>query len=281
MIDASVLHHLEGVCPMKRFLSALAVVLSLAAFTPAPAADAKKLVLRWHGQSFFSLETSKGTKVAFDPHAIEIFGRTMVKADLICISHNHSDHTHVEVIQGADKARILTGLYPPANKKKAGDWNPIDEKFKDIHVRTVGLGRSPTSSIYHDEMQGMIRGKNSIFVLEVDGLRIVHLGDLGHVLNKEQIEAIGRPDVLMIPVGGVYTLNGGEAKKVVEQLKPKMYVIPMHYGTKNYDELLPVDEFLEDQKKGTVEKRDTNELVIRTDFKPADPMIVVLHWAPK
>jgi L-ascorbate metabolism protein UlaG (beta-lactamase superfamily) len=266
---------------MKRFLSALAVPLFLAALSPTTAADAKKLTLRWHGQSFFSLQTSAGTKVVFDPHAIEIFGRPMVKADLICLSHNHNDHTHTEVIQGSDKARILNGLYPPRDKKRPGDWNPISEKFKDIQVRTVGMGRSAMSGIYHDEMQGLLRGKNSIFILEVDGLRIVHLGDLGHVLNKEQIEAIGRPDVLMIPVGGIYTLNGGEAKKVVEQLKPKMYIIPMHFGTKNYDELLPVDEFIEDQKKGTVEKRDSNELVIRTDFKPADPIIVVLNWAAK
>jgi L-ascorbate metabolism protein UlaG (beta-lactamase superfamily) len=255
---------------MKRLLSALVATLVIAGL--APAADAKKLTLRWHGQSFFDLETSAGTRVAFDPHAIEAFGRTAVKADLICVSHYHDDHTQIGVIQNYDpkKVHLLVGLKGSGKKV---EWNIIDEKFKDIRVRTVGL--------YHDEMQGMERGKVAAFILEVDGLRICHLGDLGHMLTKEQLDKIGPVDVLMIPVGGVYTLNGIEAKRVQDQIKPKMYVLPMHYGTKGFDEVLPVDGFVDEQKKGTVEKRTTNELVIKTDFKPADPVVVILHWAAK
>jgi L-ascorbate metabolism protein UlaG (beta-lactamase superfamily) len=101
------------------------------------------------------------------------------------------------------------------------------------------------------------------------------------MLSKEQIDKIGPVDVLMIPVGGVYTLNGIEAKRVQDQLKPRMYVLPMHYGTKVFDEVLPVDGFIDEQKSGSVQKLTTNELVIKTDFKPAEPVVVVLHWAAK
>src|SRR5262249_25362071 len=113
---------------------------------------------------------------------------------------------------------------------------------------------------------------------EVDGFRIVHLGDLGHLLSKDQIKKIGAVDILMIPVGGVYTINGTEAKKVVEQLKPKYYILPMHYGVKGYDALLTPEEFLEDQKAEHL--RD--ELKIDVGAKaPEKPKIVLLGWERK
>jgi L-ascorbate metabolism protein UlaG (beta-lactamase superfamily) len=249
-------------------------------FLPADAAEPKKVLLRWHGQSMFDIESSQGTRVLFDPHAIEAFGRKVLRADLVCISHFHSDHTQVGILENRDKARILHGL---AVKNKRLDWNPIDEKFRDVHVRTVG--------VYHDTTEGMERGKNAVFIVEMDGLRFVHLGDLGHVLSPEQVKEIGPVDVLMIPVGGVYSINGSEAKKVVAQLKPRMYVLPMHYGTKVFDELLTADEFLDEQSKDSVcwySEEDnrlnfrrfpvTNRLTIETDFKPAEPVIAILNW---
>lgn len=128
-------------------------------------------------------------------------------------------------------------------------------------------------------MKGLERGKNTVFVFEMDGLRIVHLGDLGHLLTDEQLKEIGTVDVLMIPVGGVYTINGTEARQVVAQLKPRRYILPMHYGTKVFDAVLPPDEFLEDQKKENIKRLvTTNELVVDTNFKPAAPVIVLLNW---
>lgn len=265
-------HNLEGCAPMKRLFSALVLALLLAGLTPAQ--EAKKLTLRWHGQSFFDLTTSAGTKIVFDPHAIEVFGRPMLKADAICISHLHDDHTQFGVIMNHDKAKLLVGLQTTG--KKRGDWNPIDEKIKDCKIRTVPL--------YHDDMQGMDRGKMAAFIIEVDGLRICHLGDCGHLLTKDQVKDIeknGPIDVLMLPVGGVYTLNGIEAKKVQDQLKPRMYVIPMHYGTKVFDEVLSVDGFLDEQENGVVEKKATNVLEIKTDFKPPKAKVVQLHWTDK
>ena len=122
----------------------------------------------------------------------------------------------------------------------------------------------------------MERGKNTVFILEVDGLRIVHLGDLGHLLSDKDVKNVRPVDVLMIPVGGVYTINGAEAKKVVEQLKQKQTVLPMHYGTKVFDSLLPPDEFLEDQKN--VKKYATNQITVEAGGKAAEPIIALLDW---
>jgi L-ascorbate metabolism protein UlaG (beta-lactamase superfamily) len=250
---------------MIRHLAALVVILLVAA--AAPSADVKKVTLRWHGQSFFDLESSKGTRIVFDPHAIEAYGRMEVKADLVLISHLHTDHTQLDSVPNKDK-KVIIGL------KQNGrhlDWNSVDARFRDVHIRSVG--------VYHDDVQGLERGKNTVFIVEVDGLRIVHLGDLGHLLSDAQVKAIGPVDVLLIPVGGVYTLNGIDAKKVVAQLKPRKHIVPMHYGTAVYDDLLPVNEFLDEQPRDTIRRfPTTNKLVIESDFKPDKPIIAVLNW---
>jgi L-ascorbate metabolism protein UlaG (beta-lactamase superfamily) len=243
----------------------ISLVGCLLGIIPVLADSPRKVTIRWHGQSFFELQSSKGTRVVFDPHAIEAYGRTDVTADLILISHFHNDHDQKEVIRNHARAKVIEGLKRESRKL---DWNDVDETFKDIHVRTVG--------VYHDEVEGAERGKNAVFILEVDGLRIVHLGDLGHLLTPKQIKAIGPVDVLMVPVGGVYTINGAEAKQVVEQLKPSRYILPMHYGTRVFDDVLPADEFLEDQKN--VRKFPRNKLTIETDFKPSEPIIAILDW---
>ena len=151
---------------------------------------------------------------------------------------------------------------------KKVEWNLIDEKFRDVHVSTLGT--------YHDTTQGMERGKNAVFIVEVDGMRVVFLGDLGHRLTPAQVKQIGPMDVLLIPVGGIYTLNGSEAKEVVEQLKPKKYIVPMHYGTRVFEDLLPPDEFLEDQK--SVKKFSGNRLEVESDFNPKEPVVALLNW---
>ena len=246
----------------RRVLTILAALIVL----PAPAlAQGKKLEFRWHGQSFFELKTSKGTRIVFDPHAIEAYGRKTVEADLVLLSHNHTDHMRLDVISNRGRKEIQ-GLKLVG---KRWDWNLIDENFRDVNIRTVGA--------YHDRSQGMERGKNTIFVLEVDGLKIVHLGDLGHKLDEEQMKQIGPVDVLMIPVGGVYTINGYDAKEVVAQLRPRHFILPMHYGTKVYDELLPITAFREDQKN--VKEFVGNLLAVDAAAKPpAEPLIAILGW---
>jgi L-ascorbate metabolism protein UlaG (beta-lactamase superfamily) len=244
----------------------LAVALVACSAGPACAQD-KKITIRWFGQSYFQIVTSAGTRITIDPHLIESYPRAILPADLVLITHNHMDHNQIDAIENKDRAKVLVGCKGTGRKQ---EWNPLDEKFKDVHIRTVG--------VYHDKSQGMERGKNSVFVLEVDGLRIVHLGDLGHILTDAQVKAIGPVDILMIPVGGSYTINGTDAKKVVEQLHPTRLILPMHYGTKVFEDLVGPDEFL-DEQKNVDRLLDKNEIDVPLDAKPPQaPRIVILGW---
>jgi L-ascorbate metabolism protein UlaG (beta-lactamase superfamily) len=233
-----------------------------------PAQDAKTIQLKWFGHSYFLLTTTSGTKVAFDPHIIAEYGAPMIAPDVVVISHNHDDHNRKEVFTNAD-SKDLKAIHGIVAKGKGGDWAKIDEKVKDIRVRNVGT--------YHDEEEGAKRGKNSIMIVEADGLVICHLGDLGHDLSEEQVKAIGAVDILMVPVGGIYTINGEVAKKVVAQIKPRLFILPMHYGNTAYPDLPGPDEFLDGEKN--VRKSDkTNLLEIPITLKAEKPTIVVLGW---
>jgi len=250
---------------MSRLLAALSCLALCTALSAAEPKN-KALTIRWFGQSFFQVETGDGTKIVFDPQSMIEYGRPTCDGNLILISHEHDDHNQVESVTGFDKAKVIRGL---SLKGKKLEWNKVDEKFKNIRVRTV-----PS---YHDVEEGLRRGKNSIFVVETDGLKIVHLGDLGHTLEKEQIEAIGQPDILMIPIGGVYTMNGEKAREVVKQLKPRLYILPMHYGTRVLDSLQDPEEFIEGEKN--VRKlTESNALSVPLDLKLDKPTIVLMNW---
>ena len=255
---------------MTRPLTLAAALLLLLSLPAAAQEPAKAFKLRWYGNSFFQLETPAGKTVVFDPHAIPAFNPPQVAADILLVSHEHSDHAQVEMVRDRKAAREFRGLKPVARRL---DWNLFDEKVGAIRVRSVG--------VYHDPQEGFVRGKTAAFVVEADGLRFCHLGDLGHVPTDAQAKAIGPVDVLMVPVGGVYTLNGEGAKATVEKLKPRLYVLPMHYGVPGFDDLLPPDEFLD----GATDVRrlpGTNELAIPADAKAgAGPTVVLLGWAAK
>ena len=283
---------------MFRFLVTLPaalglLVVSLPAGEPAKGANPK---IQWFGQSFFIITSSKGTRVAIDPHAIPEYGRFVgLKADVVLFSHLHNDHTQVEALDNAKdkKLKIIPGLTGRGASQK---WARIDEKFKDVHIRSVGA--------YHDDMEGMKSGKNTIFVIDVDGWKIAHLGDLGHRLTPGQLKKLGPVDVLMIPVGGVYTLNGSDAREVVAQIKPREYILPMHYGNIRYDDLLSIDEFLDENPMAVALSKDgkllinkdaskhiqfvkrqiittDNTLVLDRDPQRPRPLITVLHWWPQ
>jgi L-ascorbate metabolism protein UlaG (beta-lactamase superfamily) len=266
---------------MARYIPALAALLLCAGAVTAD--DDKKVVVRWHGQSFFEIISTKGTRIITDPHAIEAYGRPQLKADLVLMTHFHVDHTRTDAITNLKDAKQINALKKDDNGRDT--WNIIDEKFKDVRIQTVGT--------FHDDMAGTQRGKNGVFVIDVDGLRIVHLGDLGHTLRGEQLNKIRKNDdkprephpidVLMIPVGGVYTINGLDAQKVVEQLKPRRYIVPMHYGTRVYDDLLGLNYFLDDQTMGKVQRfPTTNELSIDPKAEvPKEPIIAILNWEKK
>jgi L-ascorbate metabolism protein UlaG (beta-lactamase superfamily) len=283
---------------MRRLMLALPAVFALMALnlSAGQPAAAGKPQIRWFGQSFFIVTSSKGTRVALDPHAIPEYGRFLgLKADAVLISHLHNDHTQKEVLENyKDKDfKVIPGLL---GRGQATKWNLIDEKFKDFRIRSVGT--------YHDDVGGMKSGKNTVFILEVDGWKIAHLGDLGHQLTPAQLKKIGPVDVLLIPVGGVYTLNGGEAREVVAKVKPREFVIPMHYGNARYEDLLPVDEFIDESPLPVALSKDDklilnkdakanvafvkrqiaatdNNLILERDAGRPHPVVVVLHWWPQ
>jgi L-ascorbate metabolism protein UlaG (beta-lactamase superfamily) len=263
---------------MSRFFASLALL--LAASAAAHAAPPGTMSIRWHGQSFFELTTTKGTNIVFDPHAIEEYPRVAVKADLLLMSHLHDDHTQTHVVENL-KDLEKNGLAINA-LKKTGDmmqeFVPVkDKQVKDVTIRNV--------LVYHDDSNGHKRGKNGVWIIEADGLKIVFLGDLGHLLTEDQIKKIGDVDILFVPVGGVYTINGIEAQKVAgldpntKQLKPKHYVIPMHYGTKVYDNLLRINSFIDDIPETQIKRTLGNELQIDPAEKAKEtPIIAILGY---
>jgi len=222
-------------------------------------AGPKPLTLRWYGQSCFLLTSTAGTAVLMDPFGEQVgYKVPQLKADAVTISHEHPDHNNAEMAKPG--AKIIRGL-------TEGGWATVSETVGDVKIRTV--------PVYHDDREGRMRGRNAVFVFETGGITVVHLGDLGHLLDEEQVKAIGKADVLLIPVGGAYTIDAQDATQVVSKLKPKI-VIPMHYKTDKIKNIpiAPVDGFL--QGKPRVEKPKGSELQIRK--LPAETTIYVLGY---
>lgn len=177
--------------------------------------------IKWLGHSCFKITSKRGIRILTDPFDDNVGYRVpSVEADIVTLSHGHYDHNFTDCVSG--NFEVIT---------KVGMFNVKDIPLIGIHT-------------YHDEVQGDKRGDNIIYVFDIDDLRVAHLGDLGHTLSPAQIEMIGKVDVVLIPVGGVYTINDEQAAAVVEQLKPSV-VIPMHYKTAPLKfELDPVENFL-------------------------------------
>ena len=218
------------------------------------------LTIKWLGHACFLITTMAGSNVVIDPFGsglgYEVPG---VKADVVFVSHGHFDHNAVDVLKGGPEV-----------------IGPLSGKSSDHGTIKIGNDRIRYKSVlaYHDPSGGKQRGANTIRVIEVDGVRICHLGDLGHILTASQVKAIGRVDVLMIPVGGVYTIDGAQAKKVVQQLKPG-YVIPMHYKTPALKiNLDTADEFL----KGYKHVKRADKLQVSKDSLPKETTVVVLKY---
>ncbi|MDO9065928.1 MAG: MBL fold metallo-hydrolase, partial [Chloroflexota bacterium] len=177
----------------------------------------------------FTLKVTNGPTVMLDPVNTSIGYKVspISGIDVVTVSHEHSDHNDISLAPGSPK--VLRGL-------AGSDWAKVDETIQGVRFRTVNT--------YHDDTQGSARGKNAVFVIEANNLRIVHLGDLGHLLTAEQVTAIGAVDVLLIPVGSLYTIDAARATQVVDSLKPRL-VVPMHYKTPRIQlALQPVDAFL-------------------------------------
>jgi L-ascorbate metabolism protein UlaG (beta-lactamase superfamily) len=211
---------------------------------PRPAAR-----LTWFGQSCFLLESPTGTRVVMDPlpGGLGYTPPANLRADAVTVSHEHPDHAHVALVAGRPK--VLRGL--TADKK---GWVKIDERVKDVQIRSVGA--------YHDARKGAERGLNTIFVFEVGGVRIVHLGDLGHLLDDRQLRALGSVDVVLVPVGGFFTIDAQQATRVIDQLRPRLVVVPMHYKTDvlTIKELATVEAFLMGKREAVRLSRNTLDI---------------------
>jgi len=242
-----------------------AALLAPAGSPPVHAAGHPVAYLTWYGQSCFLLQSASGTRIVMDPVPTNIgyLPPADLRADAVTISHEHSDHNNLALVQG--KPRVLRGL--TADKK---GWVKVDERVKDISVRTVG--------VYHDGKRGAQNGLNTVFIFEVGPVRIAHLGDLGHVLTEQQISEIGSVDVVLVPVGGNGALDAQTATHVVDQIRPRLIVIPMHYKTDacTIKELSPVDAFV--AGRSNVRREKSNRVALTgLRSKPAAEVVVLQY----
>lgn len=208
------------------------------------------------GHSSFLLKNSNGN-VLTDPYDSATMGRKFpkVQAEIITISHEHADHNARNVVEGEPLIIDIPGEY---------------EKH-DIRVNGF--------ETYHDKSQGQERGKNTIFKIEMDDISILHCGDLGHILSSELIDEIDGADIVLIPVGGYYTIDADEARQVVEKLEPSI-IIPMHYKVADMNpeimnNLAPVEDFL--SKIGVTEPERMKTLSIKKADLGEDTRIIVLE----
>lgn len=229
--------------------------LFLAALLQPPQVEKGQVRLQWLGHAYFLIQTSS-IRVAIDPYN-ERWGYPVrrVEADVCLCSHGHLDHAYTDAVEG--NPEIVRG--------------PLEDgetKVRGITVRHV--------STFHDEKEGAERGKNTVFLLNLEGIRIAHAGDLGHVLTEEQVKKIGEIDVLLVPCGGKFVLTPEMARRVVDQLRPKI-AIPMHFRTKEA-QWLPhgVEEFTEGLTN--VRKLEEKALVLTKKSLPAERSVFVMRY---
>ncbi len=212
--------------------------------------------VKWLGHACFLITSEAGLKIITDPY-IEGSGikysPVNESADIVTVSHDHFDHNNVSAVKGN-----------PEVVKSSGTKTVKGVQFKGV----------PT---YHDESKGSQRGNNIVFCFTIDGIKICHLGDLGHSLSKEEITEIGTVDVLLIPVGGFFTIDSKVATQVCESLRPRV-IVPMHFKTSKLDfPIAQVDDFL--AGKPNVKKLNTSEVEFKASGLPTTSEIVVLQPA--
>jgi len=214
--------------------------------------------ITWAGQSCFQISVTaskdNSSDIVIDPFDEKI-GLKMpnFNADVLLVSHNHHDHNNIKGVKGSP---FLID-------------NPGEYEKNGVFVQGIDS--------FHDDVGGKERGRNTIYVIEAEDMRFCHLGDFGQKeLTDEQLEKIGHVDILMIPVGGTYTISSSEALKVIGQIEPKM-VIPMHYALPKLKvELDGVDKFLKAMGKNSIEPQDKFTIKASLLPKEGETQIVVL-----
>ena len=216
----------------------------------------------WLGHSSFRIK-GKDAAIVTDPFDPGMAGLKFprVAADIVTVSHGHADHNNV--------ARIDL----PAGK--AGGSPKVVSGAGEYEIKGVSIFGIPT---FHDDKKGAERGSNTVYVMSIDKITVCHLGDLGHKLSEEQGGEIGSVDVLLVPVGGIYSLDSTHASEVVASLEPKV-VIPMHYqipglSPEMFASLEPVDNFI---KELGIEPQKLDKYVINYGSLPEEMQLVVLE----
>jgi L-ascorbate metabolism protein UlaG (beta-lactamase superfamily) len=215
--------------------------------------------ITYFGHSAFKLKGKKGTVVT-DPFG-DALGWSMpaVSADLVTVSHQHYDHNFTKKISGTARRAEPFIIDMPGEYEAGG-------------ISVFG------TSTFHDANQGVERGNNIVYTILIDDISVCHLGDLGHELTNEQLTAIGSVDVLLCPVGGVFTINAATAVKTIQALEPA-YVIPMHYRTDRHDEksfgdVATLADFL---KEYGADPAPVKELSVDKTKLPEETELVVLQ----
>ncbi|MDA3815067.1 MAG: MBL fold metallo-hydrolase [Patescibacteria group bacterium] len=213
--------------------------------------------ITWYGQSCFLITiqkkrtSKKKVSILIDPFD-EKTGLKIpkIEADVVLVTHDHFDHNNTKIVKGEPFIIDSPGEY-------------------ELHNVFIQGTQS-----YHDQEEGAKRGLNTIYTLEIDGVRLCHLGDFGEKeISLEQMKEIGEVDVLMIPVGGVYTIDAKEATRVVSQLEPRI-VIPMHYKVEGLD--VDIDDLSLFLKAiGEKEVKTEEELVVEENNLPSLEMKVI------
>jgi L-ascorbate metabolism protein UlaG (beta-lactamase superfamily) len=207
--------------------------------------------IKYLAHASFLITTANGTRIITDPYAAMPgmgCGPINETADIVTVSHEHGDHNNVAGVKGNPKAVKSC-----------------------VEVKGIIFKAIPTA---HDNIGGSQRGKNTVFCFKVDGVNICHAGDLGHELTAEQVQAIGKVDVLMIPVGGFFTIDAKTATKVCDQVKAKV-ILPMHYKTaKSGMPITGVEDFL--QGKSNVVRSNESETELDAGKLPGSAQIIVL-----
>ena len=208
--------------------------------------------INWLGHSCFRIKGSQAIVIT-DPYPPNLgYSLGKATANIVTVSHQHPGHSHTQGIDGKPKLVTRPGEYEISG------------------VLIIGIAS------FHDNEEGKARGKNTAYLIEVDEVSICHLGDLGHVLTAEQVEQLENVDVLLLPVGGVSTINAPMAAEVVRQVEPKV-VIPMHYKTPVLKrELEPVDRFLKEM--GVKEVDSQPKLSFTKPSLPASTQVFLLDY---
>jgi len=209
----------------------------------------------WLGHSSFRIK-GKQVSLITDPFDDPQLGIKFpkVEAEIVTVSHSHNDHNAAGLVKG--NPFVISG--------------PGEYEVKGVSVFGI--------QTFHDQEQGKKRGENTIFLIEMDYLRVCHLGDLGEILNDQVLQEINGVDVLMIPVGGFYTIDPELAAELVAKIEPSI-VIPMHFKIpkmgKAFDNLAPVEDFL--KIMGVGEIQPLPKLVISKDKLPEERQIILLE----